>query len=72
MDSRAGQVVGNIVSAWIQMLGLVLMTKYARERGSKEGQCPPDRASRLRAGLMDRPGHMGYAKPTLSPVFRVD
>jgi len=38
VDSRAGQVVGNIVSAWIQILGLVLMTKYARERGSKEGQ----------------------------------
>jgi hypothetical protein len=38
VDSKAGQVVGNIVSDWTQVLGLVLITKYARERGSKEGQ----------------------------------
>jgi hypothetical protein len=37
VDSKAGQVIGNIVSAWTQVLGLVLITKYARERGSKEG-----------------------------------
>jgi len=37
VDSRTGQVVGNIVSNWVQLLGLVLITKYARERGSKEG-----------------------------------
>ena len=34
---KTGQVIGNIVSDWAQVLGLVLMTKYARERGSKEG-----------------------------------
>jgi len=27
-----------VVSDWTQVLGLVLLTKYARERGSKEGQ----------------------------------
>ena len=37
VDSRYGQVVGNIVSDWTQVLGLVIITKYARERGSKEG-----------------------------------
>jgi hypothetical protein len=37
VDSKSGQVIGNIVSDWTQVLGLVLMTKYARERGSKEG-----------------------------------
>jgi hypothetical protein len=37
VDSKAGQVIGNVVSAWTQVLGLVLITKYARERGSKEG-----------------------------------
>ena len=36
-NSRSGEVVGNIVSAWVQVLGLVLLTKYARETGSKEG-----------------------------------
>ena len=37
VDSKAGQVIGNIVSNWTQVLGLVVITKYARERGSKEG-----------------------------------
>ena len=37
VDSKTGQVVGNIVSDWTQVLGLVLITKYTRERGSKEG-----------------------------------
>ncbi|HEX7792817.1 MAG TPA: hypothetical protein VF456_00625 [Vicinamibacterales bacterium] len=37
VDSKAGTVVGNIVSDWTQLLGLVVITKYARERGSKEG-----------------------------------
>jgi len=37
VDSKYGQVVGNIVSDWTQVLGLVVITKYARERGSKEG-----------------------------------
>ena len=36
-NGKAGQVIGNIVSEWTQVLGLVLITKYARERGSKEG-----------------------------------
>lgn len=34
--SKTGQVVGNIVSEWTQVIGLVVMTKYAREVGSKE------------------------------------
>jgi hypothetical protein len=34
--SRWGQVVGNIVSEWTQILGLVLMTKRLFEIGSKE------------------------------------
>jgi hypothetical protein len=38
VDSKAGQVIGNIVSDWIQVLGLVIITKYAWERGSKEGR----------------------------------
>jgi hypothetical protein len=37
VDSKYGEVVGNITSDWTQVLGLVIMTKYARERGSKEG-----------------------------------
>jgi len=36
VDSKAGSVIGNIVSDWTQVLGLVVITKYARERGSKE------------------------------------
>jgi hypothetical protein len=36
VDGKAGQVIGNIVSEWTQILGLVLITKYAREAGSKE------------------------------------
>jgi hypothetical protein len=36
-NSRWGQVIGNIVSAWAQVLGLVIITKYAWETGSKEG-----------------------------------
>jgi hypothetical protein len=35
-NSRWGQVVGNIVSEWTQILGLVLMTKKLMEIGSKE------------------------------------
>jgi hypothetical protein len=34
--SKWGQVVGNIVSEWTQILGLVLMTKRLIEIGSKE------------------------------------
>jgi hypothetical protein len=38
MDSegRWGQVVGNIVSEWTQLLGLVLLTKRMFEEKSKE------------------------------------
>jgi hypothetical protein len=35
--SKWGQVVGNVVSEWTQILGLVLMTKRLIEVGSKEG-----------------------------------
>jgi hypothetical protein len=35
-NSRWGQVVGNIVSEWTQILGLVLLTKRLLETGSKE------------------------------------
>ena len=35
-DSKAGQVLGNIVSEWGQLLALIIMTKYFREVGSKE------------------------------------
>ncbi len=40
MDSEAkwGQVVGNIVSEWTQILGLVLLTKKLIEDKSKESQ----------------------------------
>ena len=40
MDSEAkwGQVVGNIVSEWTQILGLVLMTKRLIEPSSKESR----------------------------------
>jgi hypothetical protein len=38
VDSKAGEVVGNIVSDWTQVLGLVLLTKYTREQGSKESR----------------------------------
>ena len=37
-NSRWGQVVGNIVSEWVQTLGLVWMTKFMLERGSKESR----------------------------------
>ena len=35
-ESKWGQVVGNIVSEWTQILGLVLLTKKMIERHSKE------------------------------------
>jgi hypothetical protein len=40
MESEAkwGQVVGNIVSEWTQVIGLVLLTKRLVERGSKESK----------------------------------
>ncbi len=40
MDAQGkwGQVVGNIVSEWTQVLGVVLMTKRLVERGSHESK----------------------------------
>jgi len=40
MDSngKAGQVVGNVVSEWTQVLGIVVITRYTREVGSKESR----------------------------------
>ena len=35
-ESRWGEVVGNIVSEWVQMAGLVFLTKELLEVGSKE------------------------------------
>ena len=35
-NSKWGQVVGNILSEWTQVLGLVILTKRLIERGSKE------------------------------------
>jgi hypothetical protein len=35
-NGKTGQVIGNIVSEWTQVLGLVVITKYAHEVGSKE------------------------------------
>ena len=35
-NSKWGQVVGNIVSEWTQILGLVLLTKHLIEYHSKE------------------------------------
>ena len=37
-NGKAGQVVGNIVSEWTQLLGIVVITRYAREVGSKESR----------------------------------
>jgi hypothetical protein len=37
VNGKATQVVGNIVSEWTQILGLVVITKYVGEKGSKEG-----------------------------------
>ncbi len=37
-DSKWGQVVGNIVSEWAQMAGLVFLTKRLIEVGSKESR----------------------------------
>ena len=37
-NSRWGQVVGNVVSEWTQILGLVWMTKMLMEVGSKEAK----------------------------------
>ena len=38
VDGKWGQVVGNIVSEWTQVLGIVLLTKGLVEKGSKESK----------------------------------
>jgi hypothetical protein len=38
VDTKWGQVVGNIVSEWVQMAGLVFLTKRLIEIGSKESK----------------------------------
>lgn len=35
-NSKWGQVAGNVLSEWVQMAGLVFLTKRLVERGSKE------------------------------------
>jgi len=37
-NGKTGQVVGNVVSEWTQLLGIVVITKYTREIGSKESK----------------------------------
>ena len=37
-QSKWGQVVGNILSEWTQVLGLVLLTKRFIEKGSKDSK----------------------------------
>jgi hypothetical protein len=37
-ESKWGQVVGNILSEWVQMAGLVFLTKRLIEIGSKESR----------------------------------
>jgi len=37
-ESKWGQVVGNILTEWVQMAGLVFLTKRLIEIGSKESR----------------------------------
>jgi hypothetical protein len=37
-SSKTGEVVGNVVSEWTQIIGIVMITKYTREIGSKESK----------------------------------
>ncbi|MEY2490352.1 MAG: hypothetical protein QOC70_2294 [Verrucomicrobiota bacterium] len=37
-EDKWGQVVGNIISEWLRMAGLVSLTKRLVERGSKESR----------------------------------
>ena len=37
-NGKTGQVVGNVVSEWTQLLGIVVITKYTRDIGSKESK----------------------------------
>ncbi len=36
--SRWGEVVGNVISEWVQMIGIVFLTKSLLESGSKESR----------------------------------
>ena len=47
-DAKWGQVVGNLVSEWTQILGLVWMTKILMEVGSKESE--PLKTGRVQQG----------------------
>jgi hypothetical protein len=38
VNGKWGQVIGNIVSEWVQMSGLVFLTKGLIEKGSKESK----------------------------------
>jgi len=38
--SKWGQVVGNVLSEWVQVLGIVLLTKGLFEKGSEESKQP--------------------------------
>ena len=37
-NSKWGQVVGNVLSEWVQLIGVVLLTKSFLERGSAESR----------------------------------
>ena len=37
-QSRWGEVFGNVLSEWVQMIGIVFLTKKLLERGSKESR----------------------------------
>ena len=37
-QSRWGEVVGNVLSEWVQMIGIVFLTKQLLEKGSKESR----------------------------------
>ncbi len=38
VNGKWGQVIGNIVAEWVQMSGLIFLTKALIEKGSKEKQ----------------------------------
>ena len=40
-NGKTGQVVGNVVSEWSQILSLVWFTKYLVEKGSRESEREP-------------------------------
>ena len=58
-QGKAGQVVGNILSEWTQVLGLVIMTKYLWEIGRRKA-----RLSFLAAGYLEVRACHGRLKST--------